>query len=80
MTVMNTAALFGAFGYLWAQSIARGGLSLAAFLGGFVFMVMLQLIIKHAGQAWLKEWALSAAIIVGMVTVGFVYSYWGTGG
>jgi len=80
MTVMNTAALFGAFGYLWAQSIAKGGLSLTAFLGGFAFMVGLQLLIKHAGQTWIREWALSAAIIAGMITVGVVYSHYGVGG
>lgn len=80
MTVMNTAALFGAFGYLWAQSIAKGGLSLAAFSGGFGSMVVLQLLIKFAGQKWLKELALSVAIIAGMVTVGAMYSWFGLGG
>ena len=80
MNVMNTAALFGAFGYLWAQSIARGGYSLTAFSGGFLCMLILQLLIRRAGQAWLKEWALSASIIIGMLAVGFIHSTFGTGG
>ncbi len=74
MQVMNTAALFGAFGYLWAQSIARGGHSLNAFAGSFVFMVLIQLAIKYLKQTWLKEYALSFSIIAGMITVGVIYS------
>jgi len=80
MTVMNTAALFGAFGYLWAQSIARGGHSLNAFAGSFVFMVLMQLMIKYLKQSWLKEYALSLSIIIGMITVGLMYSYFPAGG
>jgi len=64
MTVMNTAALFGAFGYLWAQSVARGGFSLRGFVGGFICMVLLQLIIKFGKQTWLKEYALSVSVAI----------------
>jgi len=80
MTVMNTAALFGAFGYLWAQSIAKGGMSLAAFSGGFACMAILQVIIRYGKQKWVREWALSVSIIAGMATVGLIHHYLGAGG
>jgi len=80
MSVMNLAALFGAFGYLWAQSIARGGYSLIGFTGGFACMVSLQLVIRRLNQSWLKEWALSAAILAGMAAVGIVHHTVGAGG
>jgi len=80
MSIMNTAALFGAFGYLWAQAVARGGYSLTAFAGGFACMFALQMLIKRAGQTWLKEWALSISIIAGMIVVGLLHHYNGMGG
>ncbi len=80
MSIMNLAALFGAFGYLWAQSIARGGYSLIGFAGGFATMIVLQLAIRHLKQSWLKEWALSVAIIAGMAAVGFAYNSMSAGG
>jgi len=80
MTIMNTAALFGAFGYLWAQSVARGGYSLRAFAGGFACMVLLQLLVKYGRQSWIKEWALSVSIIAGMLTVGIIHHCAGMGG
>lgn len=80
MRVMNSAAFFGAFGFLWGQPIARGGYPLIALTGGFVCMVLLQLLIRYAGQQWLKEWALSIAIIVGMTVMGLAHHYHGTGG
>ena len=80
MPVMNSAAFFGAFGYLWAQPIARGGLPLTGFLGGFFCMAGLQSLIVFGRQNWLKEWALSIAIIAGMTAVGILSHYSGMGG
>ena len=80
MSVMNSAAFFGAFGFLWAQPIARGGLPLIALLGGFAIMVMLQMAIRFGQQQWLKEWALSVSIIAGMTAVGIAHHYYGYGG
>ena len=80
MRIMNSAAFFGAFGFLWGQPIARGGYQLIALAGGFACMVILQLLIRYAGHTWLKEWALSVSIIVGMTAMGIAHHYYGTGG
>ena len=80
MTVMNSAAFFGAFGFLWGQPIARGGYPLIALLGGFSCMVILQMLIRFGKQQWLKEWALSVSIIAGMTAMGIVHHHYGSGG
>ncbi|MCE5249979.1 DUF5058 family protein [bacterium] len=80
MTLMNSAAFFGAFGFLWGQPIARGGLPLIALLTGFVCMVIFQVLIRYARQSWLKEWALSVSILIGMTAVGIAHHWHGTGG
>ena len=79
MRVMNSAAFFGAFGVLWGQPVARGGYPLAGFISGGVTMIAIQLLIRHANQAWLKEWALSVSIIAGMAVVGYMHAH-GMGG
>ena len=80
MAVMNNAAFFGAFGYLWGKPIAGGGYPLIALMGGFFCMVLLQLLIKYGKQSWLKEFALSVAIIFGMTVMGLAHHYNSAGG
>ncbi|MFC1607481.1 DUF5058 family protein [Candidatus Latescibacterota bacterium] len=80
MSILNSAAFFGAFGFLWGQPIARGGFQLIALVGGFICMVMMQLLIRYGRQTWLKEWALSISIIAGMTAMGIAHHYQSTGG
>ena len=80
MKVMNSAAFFGAFGFLWGQPIAHGGYQLIALISGFACMVILQSLIKYAGQTWIKEWALSVSIIAGMTVIGIAHHYYGNNG
>ena len=80
MEIMNSAAFFGAFGFLWGQPIARGGLHLLALVAGFAVMVVLQLLIRWMGMGWLKEWSLAVAILAGMTAVGLASHYSVMGG
>lgn len=80
MQVMTSAAFFGAVAYMVAQPVAKGGSPLIALLSGFVSMALLGIIITVGKQSWLKEWALSLAIIMGLVVTGVFYQYLGIGG
>ena len=80
MSILNSAAFFGAFGFLWGQPIARGGFQLIALVGGFICMVMMQMLIRYGRQTWLKEWALSISIIAGMTVMGIAHHYQNVGG
>ena len=75
LKVMTAAAFFGAVGYMVAQPIVKRGAPLVALIGGFVTMLRLGIIITVGKQNWLKEWALSLAIIGGMAAAGLAY-YW----
>ncbi len=80
MQVMTSAAFFGAVSYMVAQPVAKGGSPLIALLTGFIAMGILGVIITVGKQNWLKEWALSLAIISGLVVTGVFYQYLGIGG
>ena len=80
MKVMTAAAFFGAVGYMVAQPVVKQGAPLVALIGGFVSMALLGIIITAAKQSWLKEWALSLAIIGGMAAAGLAYYWFAIGG
>jgi hypothetical protein len=80
MKVMTAAAFFGAVGYMVAQPIVKQGSPLMALIGGFVTMALLGVIIAVGKQNWLKEWALSLAIIGGMAVAGLAYLWFAIGG
>jgi hypothetical protein len=79
MKVLTAAAFFGAVGYMVAQPIVKRGAPLAALAGGFITMALLGIIITVGKQNWLKEWALSLAIIGGMAVAGLAYFWFAIG-
>jgi hypothetical protein len=79
MQVMTSAAFFGAVSYMVAQPVVKGGAPLIALLGGFVSMALIGAVIELGKQKWLKEWALSLAIISGMLITGFCSHFFGIG-
>ncbi len=79
MKVMTAAAFFGAVGYMVAQPVVKRGAPLSALIGGFVTMTLIGVIITVGKQNWLKEWALSLAIIGGMAVAGLAYFWFGIG-
>lgn len=80
MKTLTAAAFFGAVGYMVAQPVVKGGAPLAALVGGFATMLILGAAITAARQNWLKEWALSIAIIGGMAAAGLAHRLFGIGG
>jgi hypothetical protein len=80
MGVLSQSAFFGATGYLVAQPMVKGGPPLFALIGGFLFMVLMGVLIKVGKQNWLKEWALAISIIGGMAAAGLSFAYLGIGG
>ena len=80
MKVLTAAAFFGAVSYMVAQPVSKGGSSLVALLGGFLFMVVIGAIIRIGRQNWLKEWALALSILGGMILTGFAFHFFGIGG
>jgi len=79
MRVMTAAAFFGAVSYMVAQPVIKGGPPFVALLGGFFAMALIGIIITVAKQEWLKEWALALAIVLGMVSAGMAFHYFGIG-
>jgi hypothetical protein len=79
LKVMTAAAFFGAVGYMVAQPIVKRGSPLVALIGGFITMLLLGAVITVAKQNWLKEWALSLAIIGGMAIAGLAFLWFGIG-
>jgi hypothetical protein len=67
-------------GDLVAQPMVKGGPPLFALIGGFLFMVLMGVLIKVGKQNWLKEWALAISIIGGMAAAGLSFAYLGIGG
>jgi len=80
LSVLTSAAFFGAVGYMVAQPMVKGGPPLVAMLGGFLTMVLVGAVIKLGRQEWLKEWALALSIIGGMAASGLAVHYLGIGG
>ncbi len=80
MKAMTAAAFFGAVSYMVTQPVIKGGAPLVALIGGFVAMALLGIIVTVLKLNWLKEWALSLSIILGMVATGFGFHFFGIGG
>ncbi|MBU3917898.1 DUF5058 family protein [bacterium] len=80
MQILSSAAFFGAVSYMATQPLVKGGSSLMALLGGFLSMALIGIIITVGKQNWLKEWALSLSIVLGMVSAGVGFHYFGIGG
>ncbi len=80
MQIMTAAAFFGAVSYMVAQPVVKGGSPLVALLGGFIAMSLIGVIITLGKQNWLKEWALALAIVLGMISTGVAFHYFGIGG
>ncbi len=80
MQILSSAAFFGAVSYMATQPLVKGGSSLIALMGGFLSMALIGIIIVVGKQNWLKEWALSLSIILGMVSAGLGFHFFGIGG
>ena len=79
MRVMTASAFFGAVSYMVAQPVIKGGPPFVALLGGFIAMALIGVIATIGKQGWLKEWALALAIVLGMVSSGLAFHYFGIG-
>ncbi|MCP4752200.1 MAG: DUF5058 family protein, partial [Proteobacteria bacterium] len=80
MQILSAATFFGAVSYMAAQPLVKGGSGLVAFLGGFVSVALIGIVITVGRQNWLKEWALSLSIVLGMVSAGVGFHFFGIGG
>ncbi|MCM3584526.1 DUF5058 family protein [Mesobacillus maritimus] len=73
MTIVSTAAMLGAFGYLASQQMANGiSESITAIISALTMMILLT-IAKKSNIRWLSEWALGISLVVGL-TVGYLTS------
>jgi len=73
MTIVSTAAMLGAFGYLASQQMVNGvSESIAAIVSGLVMMGLLT-VAKKKNIKWLSEWSLGIALVLGL-TIGYLSS------
>ncbi|WP_245807768.1 DUF5058 family protein [Halobacillus massiliensis] len=68
MRIISTAAMLGAFGYLASDQMVLSLNHLVAGVTALVSMVMIMIIADKRNTAWLKEWALGIAMVIGMVS------------
>lgn len=72
LSVISTSAIIGSFASFSAQHLVKlNKYSLAVVLGG-VLMFILQTLCEKKNIAWLREWALTIAILGGMIITELV--------
>ena len=68
LPVLSISAMIGAFAFFGAPHIAGRGLpSSAAYFGGAIVMVAVNLLASKMKSNWLKEWSLGIAMLCGML-------------
>lgn len=65
-TVISTAAILGCYAYVDAPYILSMDATTVSLIGGFVVMLLLQIIQKKTKKKWLLEWGLLIAMAAGM--------------
>ncbi|KAB2338047.1 DUF5058 family protein [Cytobacillus depressus] len=73
MTIVSTAAMLGAFGYLASQQMVKGYSEAVAGIVAGVSMMVLLTIANKKGIRWLSEWALGISLILAL-TIGYLSS------
>lgn len=71
MAVISLAAMLGAFAYLASQQMVNSISHIVAGVAAIAAMVIMMKTADRKGIAWLKEWALGIAIVIGMTTAYF---------
>ncbi|WP_036320119.1 DUF5058 family protein [Microbacterium indicum] len=66
MAIVTTAAMFGAFGAFGIQQLAAGVVPALVALSSAVVMILAMLLARSPRFAWLKEWALGIALVIGI--------------
>ncbi|WP_269411510.1 DUF5058 family protein [Lentibacillus daqui] len=74
MAIVSSAAMMGAFGYLAIEKMVISLSYAVSGLAGLIMMFILLGIAKKTNKAWIKEWALGIAMVVGMAC-GYCVSF-----
>jgi hypothetical protein len=72
VTVIPSAALVGAFGYLVSQEPAKSSTHLSVLLVASATAVVLQLLGARTQRTWIQEWTLALSMTAGLVTAGLL--------
>ncbi|MGI8384084.1 DUF5058 family protein [Robertmurraya sp. P23] len=71
LTIVSTAAMLGAFGYLASQQMANGFSETVTVILSAIMMILLLTLAKRMNIRWLSEWALGISLVVGL-TIGYL--------
>ncbi|WP_235001646.1 DUF5058 family protein [Halobacillus sp. Marseille-P3879] len=71
MAAVSSAAMLGAFGYQASDQMVLSVTHTIAGLAALSSMVLIMLIADKVNFAWLKEWALGIAMVIGMASAYF---------
>jgi len=72
MAAVSMAAMLGAFGYLASEKMSASFSHLTAGAVALIVMVAIMISAEKMNKAWIKEWAMGIAMVVGMVSGYFV--------
>lgn len=73
MTAVSLAAMLGAFGYLASEKMSASSSHFTAGAVAIVVMVLIMIFAEKINVAWIKEWAMGIAMVIGMVS-GYLVS------
>lgn len=73
ITVVSTAAMLGAYGYLNAgYAISMDGNTIAL-ITGFLIMLVITIAYKKTKKKWLNEWGLTFAMVGGVIAAAIIF-------
>ncbi len=71
LSVVSVGAILGAFGFQVSKALVTLSRPAVAAVVGALVMVIMNLVAKHSGKRWLKEWSLGVAMVLGMFSAVF---------
>ncbi|UOR13584.1 DUF5058 family protein [Halobacillus amylolyticus] len=71
MTIISSAAMLGAFGYLASEQMVTSVSHTIAGIVALFSMVVIMIVAERGNFSWLKEWALGIAMVIGMASAYF---------